>query len=476
MRINTKSIIFKTALIYLLITLLNVSVFVLMVFENQLDLIAENAILNSQHIGSNMKHRIDELINRSAELSEVNLIRIIEEAKILGIDNMTLFSERGAALKALDGGHEAKRADASTEELRLINMAITKTTFEQKLFFHEIHKKGRLIDLYVPFTYAVDEIAVAAMTLEMKDIERQMGYLYRQCLLMALLIIVIHGLFAFAISKMLIIPLNNLLTATKSISRGELETRVPIVRDDEIGRLASSFNEMSVAIARMRDEAKGANPLTGLPGNITIARLIEEKLDSDQMFAVLYCDLDNFKAYNDKYGFSKGDDAILYTRDCLLEAAEQEEVNKVFVGHQGGDDFVVISDFSDWEPYAKYLVESFDRNVSQFYNSTDAKNGYIDSINRQGEPQRFPLMSISVAVVTNKYRSFSKHTEIIKVAAEVKKYAKGMEGSAYAVDRRCDEKPESRSDERRSEAEGDIYSREFSDRLSRNREESESAT
>ncbi len=273
MRINTKSIIFRTALIYLVITLLNISVFVLMVFENQLDLIAENAILNSQRIGFNTKHRIDDILNREEDLSEVNLQRIVREAKILGIDTMTLFSERGAALKTINSGHETQRDRASPEELKMINMAITKKDFEQKLFYHEIHRDGRLINLYIPFNYAIDQIAVAAITLEMRDIEQQMGYLYRQCLLIALLIIAIHGLFAFAISKMLLIPLNNLLTATKSISKGELEARVPIVRDDEIGRLASSFNEMSVAVKRMRDEARVPTLSLAFPATLQLPAL-----------------------------------------------------------------------------------------------------------------------------------------------------------------------------------------------------------
>jgi diguanylate cyclase (GGDEF)-like protein len=478
MRINTKSIIFRTALVYLFITLLNVSVFILMVFENQLDLIAENAILNSQRIGSNLKHQIDDILDREGELSEPNLERIVKAAQILGIGTLTLFLERGDVLMAINSGRDSSREDASPTELRMINMAITKKDFEQKLFFHEIHRDRRLIDLYIPFDYAVDQIAVAAISLEMKDIEKQMGYLYRQCLLIALLIIAIHGLFAFAISKMLIIPLNNLLTATQSVSRGDLEVRVPIVRDDEIGRLASSFNEMSVAIKRMRDEAKGANPLTELPGNITIARIIEESLEIGRKIAVLYCDLDNFKAYNDKYGFSRGDDAILYTRDCLLQAARGEGVDNVFVGHQGGDDFVVVCDFPYWETFAKSFIRTFDKDVRQFYNKTDARNGYIDSINRQGERQRFPLMSISVAVVTNKDRTFTKHTEMIKVAAEVKKHAKSLEGSSYAIDRRSGESSMGDHEDRREEVEGDIYSRdiiasEISERRSRNREEPE---
>jgi GGDEF domain-containing protein len=233
-----------------------------------------------------------------------------------------------------------------------------------------------------------------------------------------------------------LIPLRKLNEATRRIAQGDLAIRVPIVRDDEIGRLASSFNEMSVAIQRMRDEARGANPLTGLPGNITIAKYIDDCLSAGRIMCVLYCDLDNFKAYNDKYGFTKGDEAILYTRDCLISTAKRKDMKNVFVGHEGGDDFVVICDFTYWEEYAKSFITLFDRGIYQFYNSVDARNGFIESINRKGERQRFPLMSISVAVVSNKTRPFGRHAEMIQVAAEVKKYVKSIDGSCYAIDRR----------------------------------------
>ena len=148
---------------------------------------------------------------------------------------------------------------------------------------------------------------------------------------------------------------------------------------------------MSVALQRMRDEAKGANPLSGLPGNITIASYIDDCLNKGKIICVLYCDLDNFKAYNDKYGFTKGDEAILYTRDCLLTAAKRKDIRNVFVGHEGGDDFVVVTEFEHWEIFAKSFITSFDRGIFQFYNSIDARNGFIESVNRRGERQRFPL-------------------------------------------------------------------------------------
>lgn len=436
MRINTNSIIFKTGIIYVFVTILNVSVFVLMVFENQLDLIAENAILSAQHKGSSLKYRIDNIIGGTGALAAVNLNKILKESGAVGIRDVTVFDEAGRVYVAVKENRQIKKEKATVDDLKMINMAITKQGFEDKLFYHKVNRKRQTIDLYIPFTFLEDNIGVVAIVLEMKDIKRQMAYLYRQCILIAVLIVGIHVLFALAMSKMLIIPLRNLLEATHSISRGELNIRVPIFGEDEIGQLASSFNEMSVALQGMRDEAKGANPLTGLPGNITIARYIDACLAKESVICVLYCDLDNFKAYNDKYGFTKGDDAITYTRDCLLSVAGRKDMHDVFVGHEGGDDFLVVCPFDVWETLAKTFITTFDRGIYQFYNSVDARNGFIESVNRQGQRQRFPLMSVSIAVVTNKTRPFRRHAEMIQIATEVKKYVKSRDGSCYAIDRR----------------------------------------
>ena len=430
------SIVFKTAVIYVFVTILNVSIFVLMVFENQLDLIAENAIINSQLKASNFKYRIDNIIATNNELNVVNLNKIIREASSLEITDLSIFSETGAIFVDISGNQQVNRTEASVDEMKNINMAITKRGFEDKLFYHVVDRKTKRIDLYIPFAYKGDKIGVASIVLFMKDIDKQMGYLYRQCLLIGILIIALHVGFAMFLSKIILLPLRKLNEATRRIAQGDLAIRVPIVRDDEIGRLASSFNEMSVAIQRMRDEARGANPLTGLPGNITIAKYIDDCLAQGQIICVLYCDLDNFKAYNDKYGFTKGDEAILYTRDCLISVSKRKDMKNVFVGHEGGDDFVVICDFVYWEEFAKSFITLFDRGIYQFYNSVDARNGFIESINRRGERQRFPLMSISVAVVSNKARPFGRHAEMIQVAAEVKKYVKSIDGSCYAIDRR----------------------------------------
>ena len=382
-RPQINSLVFKTAIIYVFVTILNVSIFVLMVFENQLDLIAENAIMNSQLKASNFKYRIDNIVGGGgADLSVINLNKIIREANSLDISDIAVFSEAGKVFVDIAENQQVNRAEATPDEMKNINMAITKRGFEDKLFYHVVNRKTKRISLYIPFTYKGDKTGVASMVLVMKDIDKQMTYLYRQCFVIALLIIILHVAFAMLLSKMILTPLRKLNEATLRIAQGDLAIRVPIVRDDEIGRLASSFNEMSVAIQRMRDEARGANPLTGLPGNITIAKYIDECLIKGRIICVLYCDLDNFKAYNDKYGFTKGDDAILYTRDCLSSVGKRKDMKDIFVGHEGGDDFVVICDFPYWEEFAKSFITLFDRGIYQFYNSVDARNGFIDSVNR----------------------------------------------------------------------------------------------
>jgi GGDEF domain-containing protein len=363
--LKTHSIIFKTALIYFFLTILNISIFVLMVFENQLDLIAENAVLTSQHTGSSLKYRIDHILGGSGDLNPVAINRIIKEANELNIADLSLYSENGKVFVSVQKNKIVDKKKASIDDLKMINMAITKQGFEDKLFYHNVNRQDKTIALFLPFTYNVDKIGVAGITLVMKDIDRQMGYLYRQCIIVGVLVMLLHLGFAMLFSKMILFPMQQLNEATHQIAAGKLEIRIPIVRDDEIGQLASSFNEMSVALQRMRDEAKGANPLTGLPGNITISNYINDCLAKGKIICVLYCDLDNFKAYNDKYGFSKGDEAILYTRDCMLSVPKRTNMRNVFVGHEGGDDFVAITDYEHWEIYAKAFITTFDRGIHQ---------------------------------------------------------------------------------------------------------------
>jgi len=179
-----------------------------------------------------------------------------------------------------------------------------------------------------------------------------------------------------------------------------------------------------------------ANPLTHLPGNTTIENELLKRMNAQRPFAVLYLDLDSFKAYNDKYGFLKGDDVIRESGRLILKEAEQD---KGFVGHIGGDDFIVLLDNPHAsEALCQRIVRLFDAMSPHFYSSEDQARGYIETKDRRGMGAHFPFVSISIGVVTNLYRQFSSLGEVSSIGAEMKHFAKEKKtkGSSYAIDRR----------------------------------------
>lgn len=197
-----------------------------------------------------------------------------------------------------------------------------------------------------------------------------------------------------------------------------------------------SVQNMFDTLAKLNLEiAKGANPLTGLPGNIAIEQEIEMCLREGAPFSVVYADLDNFKAYNDLYGFKKGDQIILLLARILRYMLKKYGSSRDFVGHVGGDDFVVvIRDSSSVELYGQKVVDGFGRAVRACFTLEDRKRGYFLSEDRHGEIKHFPLTSLSLAVVD--CQGLCSLADIAKKAAEVKKYAKSIPGNCWVRDRR----------------------------------------
>lgn len=200
----------------------------------------------------------------------------------------------------------------------------------------------------------------------------------------------------------------------------------------------SELNARLLMNLRRAERDQNANPLTKLPGNAIINRTILMRLD--QPLAVLYADLDNFKVYNDKYGFNKGDDIIQYTANILSFTTRNYGNPGDFVGHIGGDDFVVISTPEKAEKIADGICKKFDENVEKFYNESDKKLKKIVAHDRRGNLQEFPLVSISIAILTNEKKELTSMPQIAQLAAELKHYAKskpsGKLGSNYVKDRR----------------------------------------
>ncbi len=190
------------------------------------------------------------------------------------------------------------------------------------------------------------------------------------------------------------------------------------------------------AVLKRYHKTLDTNPLTHLPGNNAIQKELQRRIDADMKLAVVYCDLDHFKAFNDAYGFVEGDRVIQFTADLLRKILKEKGNQEDFLGHVGGDDFVFLTTPDKVDLLCGAIVQTFPQGVKQFYSEDDLKQGYITAKNRRGEMETFPLISISLAVVTNEHRSLSSVAEISRVASEIKKLAKSKSGSNYVVDQR----------------------------------------
>ncbi|MBN2482600.1 MAG: response regulator [Candidatus Omnitrophica bacterium] len=179
-----------------------------------------------------------------------------------------------------------------------------------------------------------------------------------------------------------------------------------------------------------------ANPLTRLPGNVTVNNEIEKRIQAKDRFAVLYLDLDHFKALNDYYGFDRGDEAIKTLGRIIIETIQKQGQTSDFIGHIGGDDFVVITSIENAEKIAQDIINDFERATPQFFDEKERLQGYILTKDRSGIEQKFGFVSVSIAVITNRYREFTHIGQISSFEAEIKEIAKKQLGSTYVVDRR----------------------------------------
>jgi len=178
------------------------------------------------------------------------------------------------------------------------------------------------------------------------------------------------------------------------------------------------------------------SPLTGLPGNIQIHAELKKRLSKGEEFSVLYLDLDNFKAYNDVYGFLKGDQIIEFTAQVITRCVHEMFLENSFIGHIGGDDFIAIVPTLEVDEICQTIIANFDKNVMKFFTEQDIEKGYIEVANRKGIIEQFALTSISIGVVIVEKGRFSNILEIGDVGAQVKHIAKSTMGSSYAIDRR----------------------------------------
>jgi diguanylate cyclase (GGDEF)-like protein len=191
------------------------------------------------------------------------------------------------------------------------------------------------------------------------------------------------------------------------------------------------------SLLRRTSQMRDLSPLTHLPGNFRIASELERLVSHpDACFAVLYADLNEFKAFNDYYGFLRGDEVIKLTARILVEALALHPGEPSFAGHVGGDDFVLLCDPAVAEAVCIEALARFDRSITALYDTDDADSGYIEVADRQGNLRRYLVTSLSIGVATTTQRPIRTQWEASVIATEMKAHAKRHGRSAYEVDRR----------------------------------------
>ncbi len=230
--------------------------------------------------------------------------------------------------------------------------------------------------------------------------------------------------------------INKLKDATVHIAEGNFDYDPQIKTTDEIGNLSEAFLSMGKRLRKLEEMYLDASPLTRLPGGIAIENVLKKRLESNQPLAFCVLDLDNFKAFNDRYGYANGSEVIKESARIIENAVKMKGTSDDFIGHVGGDDFVVITTPDHMREISNEIITQFDAKIPSFYDPQDRVHGHILGKTRQGVEMQFPIMTISIAIVTNERRTLTNPLEASEIAAELKDYAKTIPKSVFVVDQR----------------------------------------
>jgi diguanylate cyclase (GGDEF)-like protein len=227
--------------------------------------------------------------------------------------------------------------------------------------------------------------------------------------------------------------IRKLQRATHRIADGDFDYDPMIPKGDEIGALSQDFMRMAMRLKELEQISLDASPLTRLPGNIAIERSINRRLRERTSFAMCYLDLDNFKSYNDRYGYIRASELIKEVGQAIHTAVKGLNDPDAFVGHIGGDDFVVIIGADLAAQACQIIIRNIDQLVPTYYSDEDRVAGAIEGKDRYGVQRRFPLISISIAAMVCEPGDYITAAEIATAAAEIKDRVKKSSGSNYII-------------------------------------------
>jgi len=315
---------------------------------------------------------------------------------------------------------------------------------EKRGFLVQVDKKNQLLTAYIPHEGAdPNHLYVSRVIYPLAGIEEVL-WSSRGILFAMIGLIFLTGAFiGRGLAKSIVNPVRELNRATEAIMSGKLGNKVSIKTGDELEALADAFNHMSDSLKMMKESAEDTNPLTHLPGNNGIKFDLQRRLHQKQKFVLFHSDLDRFKVFNDVYGLAKGDAAITKTADLLKEIIQKEGDKGDFVGHQGGDDFVLILKPTRAKKIAETIIKRFDEEiVKALYPKEDFERGYVEMLDRRGAAERgeseaqkkkFPLLGFSLAGVTNSRRDFADYNAVLREAVKVKKQVKAEIKSSFLI-------------------------------------------
>ena len=313
---------------------------------------------------------------------------------------------------------------------------LSKSAESNEWFYSTINNKTKIIEIYIPIWSETAPKYIAKLSFSIANITKAIADILIPIGLTAIAVIIGNLFLGFILVRTVVRPIKLLNKATKEIASGNLDLNVRINTHDEIQELGDTFNIMTVALKKMKEKAENANPLTKLPGNTVIREEVERRIKSGEKFAAIHADLDNFKAYNDHYGISKGDEIIKFTSKVLENAIKLKGGTGDFMGHEGGDDFFLITSLQRVDGVTQEIISEFDSQIRAFYTKEDQEAGFIMEKSRRGELMKFPIMTISLAGVTNQNRTISSYAELTNIAVGVKNKVKQLQKSNFFMDRR----------------------------------------
>jgi len=427
----------RIILILVTFTIIAIALFVFVQLSHELNTLNKIKETNATVISLVLQNTWDKISTFNIPPSEkikffskkINALRDaneITEAYVLDKDGNIVFSTK----KALEG------AKGDFNDNHAIKESNEGKPLEDETF---IDQSSKTLSMYVLLQEQDGTKSLARIFFSLGDIWEAYARVYHPAFIIGILLILLNIILAISLARLVIGPIKVFNNAAKIIASGRLDLRVNIATGDELEALARTFNFMTDELIKMKERAENANPLTKLPGNIVIREEIEKRISEGKKFTVIYCDLDNFKAYNDKYGIAKGDEAITLTGEIFKEAIKNKGNNDDFVGHEGGDDFLLITNPERTASITDFIISEFDKRVRSLFDKEDLERGFIVAHARDGSVKQFPIMTISLAGVSNENRRITSYAEVTNIAAEIKKKAKKLEKSCFVLDQRKDE-------------------------------------